>query len=137
MHPVAMQITEIIPEAFHAALVLTGSVEGAERTLIDATARIASDGSREAFLAETARAAATHEAVPDKSPLLIPRELQALFLLPTTCRYCFVLLVLLRFDLETCSQILNLSADDVKEALDQSLLDLPKVQSAMCRAGIN
>jgi hypothetical protein len=137
MYSIEMEIAEALQEAFRAALVLTGSIENAECTLMDAIATIGPDGSREALLLETARAALTCKALPDKSSPPVPPELQALFLLSPRCRYSFVLLVLMRLDLKSCSEILRMPANEVKEALCQSLQDLHKVQSAMPPGRIN
>jgi hypothetical protein len=137
MHTIKREITESLHDAFRAALVLTGSVENAECAVTDVIATIGSDCSRGALLAETARAALSYEGLPGKSRIPLPPELQALFLLSSRCRHCFVLIVLMRLDLEACSEILGVSANEVKEALDQSLRDLHPVQTLMDRPGMN
>lgn len=129
MYTLEMEITETLHESFRAALVITGSVEGAEHTLRDAIATIGSDGSRDVLLMQTARSALQYQTFSDELPPVFPPELLALFLLPPTSRYCFVLRVLMRFDLATCCEILKLSKDEVEEALDQSLRDLPRLRS--------
>src|SRR5713226_7442317 len=117
-----MEIGEALDESFRAALVLTGSIERAECALTDVINALGSDLSRNALLVETARSVIQHTAFSESSSIL-PMELQALSLLSSTRRYCFVLRVLMGLDLETCSDILRLSREEVEEALYQSLLD--------------
>ena len=123
---VETEINEGLQQSYRAALVLTGSVERAEHALTNAIAALGSDCSAEALLVETVRLAVEHNAFSPQAPPIFPVELQALFLLSPTRRYCFVLRVLMRFDLETCSSMLKLSRKDVGEALCQSLLELPR-----------
>jgi len=127
MIAVETEMNHALHEAFHAAFILTGSCEGAALSVEASLGMISADFSREALLEETARAAVwCHTCASEPSPVL-PQELQALFQLPSTSRYCFVMHVLMGFDLETCSKILRLSRDEVEEALYRALLDLPRV----------
>jgi hypothetical protein len=123
---VAMEIDEALHQSLRAALVLTGSVEGAECAVTNAIAALGSDCSAEALLLETARSAVEHNTFSAQVSPMLPAELQALFLLSPTRRYCFVLRVLVRFDLETCSRILKLSQKEVGEALCHTILELPR-----------
>ena len=123
---VEMQIEEALHESLRAALVLTGSVEGAECAVTNAIATLGQDCSAEALLVETARSAFEHNSFSGELSSILPVELQTVSLLPSTSRYCFVLRVLMHFDLETCSDILRLSRDKIEEALYQSLLQLPQ-----------
>ena len=69
-------------------------------------------------------------------PSSLPPELQRLFLLSSVDRKCFVLRILMGLTLEMSSGILNLSRDEVDEALCHALSDLPRlagVQSSLAR----
>lgn len=123
---VEMEMGEAFYESFRAALVLTGRMESAERAVADAIAAVGSDLSANTLLVETARSALQHTNRSNESSSVLPLELQALFRLRPTGRHCFILRVLMGFDLELCSAILKLSRPDVEEALCQSLLDLPQ-----------
>jgi DNA-directed RNA polymerase specialized sigma24 family protein len=129
MYTLELEMREALHDSFRAALVLTGSVERATRTVRDAIAMTGSDWSRDVLLVRTARSALQHQTFSDELPPVFPPELLALFLLPPTSRYCFALRVLMRFDLATCCEILKLSKDEVEEALHQSLRDLPRLRS--------
>ncbi len=94
--------------------------------MTNAIAALGSDCSAEALLVDTARSAVEHNTFSVQLSPMLPAELQALFLLSPTRRYCFVLRVLMRFDLEACSKIMKLSRKEVGEALCHSLLELPK-----------
>jgi hypothetical protein len=122
---VAVKIDESLQRSFRAALVLTGSVEGAERAVTDAIAA-ASDLSADTLLLETARESLQHSTHSDGLPSCLPPELQAIFRLDPTRRHCFILRVLVGFDVQTCSEILNLSRGEIEEAIYESLLDLPR-----------
>lgn len=126
-------------ESFRAALVLTGSVEIAERAVTNAIATLAPEWSAKALLVETARSAFEHDTFSGELSPILPLELQALFLLFPTTRYCFVLLALMGLGIEICSEILRLSKDEVKQAFHEALLDLPRAAGTFLtlRRGIN
>jgi hypothetical protein len=130
-----MEIGEALSESFRAALVLTGSIEGAERSVTNAISALGSELSVHALFVETARSAFQHPPVSGELSSILPVELQALSLFSPTCRDCFVLRVLMGFDLQTCSEILTLSRHEVEEALYQSLLDLPRAVEYVRCAG--
>lgn len=130
---VGPETCEALDESFRAALILTGSVEVAERSVTDALVALGSNLSEQDLLVETARLAFQRSAFADESSSILPLELQALARLLPAPRYSFVLRVLVGLDLETCGQILRLSRDEVEEALLKSLLDLPQVlESSRC-----
>jgi DNA-directed RNA polymerase specialized sigma24 family protein len=132
------QVGEALDEGFSAALLLTGSIGGAEQAVENAIDRLGPDLSAEALLAETARSALRQRKCQDDLPAILPLELQALSLLSPADRNCFILRVLMGFDREACSEILKLPQDDVEEALHRSLLDLPMaVESIRRRRPVN
>jgi DNA-directed RNA polymerase specialized sigma24 family protein len=127
------EIDDALHESFRAALVLTGSIEGAERAVTDAIASLGPDCSEDELMAQTARFAFEHTTSSDELSSCLPAELQALSRIPPARRYCFVLRILLGLDVETCCEILTLSRHEVEEALYRSLLDLPRaVESIRC-----
>jgi hypothetical protein len=134
-----VEIGKALHESFRAALVLTGSIEAAESVVTDAITIVGSDVSIDALLVETARSAFRRHSSPAEEsslPSILPLELRALFLLSPTCRYCFVLFFLIGLNIETCSEILRLSSDEVEEALCESLHTLPRaVESVRCVDG--
>ncbi len=113
-------------DAFRAALVLTGSIDGAELAMMKAIDALEPDCSRDALLMETVRCAVRHETLPGEWCSSFPPELEAISLLPETDRYCFVICILVGFDRDTCAEILGLSREDVEAALLRSLIDLPR-----------
>ena len=119
------EIREALDESFRAALVLTGSVEVAERAVTDALVAVGANFSARSLLIETARLALQPGPLAGESSSMLPVELQALARLLPVRRYSFVLRLLVGLDLEACCQILRLSRDEVEEALWKSLLDLP------------
>ena len=118
--------------AFPAALLLTGNMHDAEQAVENAITASGSDFTAEALLVETVRSVMQLPTCRDETHSILPRELQALSLLPPKGRNCFVLRVLLGIEREACTQILELSGDDVDEALHQALLDLP-LAAGTCR----
>ncbi len=130
-----IEIDEALHQSFRAALVLAGSIEDAERAVTNAIDMLESDLSADALLAATARSAFQSSTFSEELSSFLPLELQALFLLLPTPRHCFVLRILLRIDLETCSEILRLSEDEIQEALYQSLLRLPRAVEFIRPAG--
>ena len=92
-----------------------------------------SDLSADALLVATARSTFQSSRLSEELSSFIPLELRPLFLLPRTRRYCFVLRMLMRFDLETSSKILKLSQKEVGQALCESLLDLPRAAESIGR----
>jgi hypothetical protein len=130
-----VEIGKTLNESFRAALVLTGSIEGAERAVTNAIAALGSGLSAHALLVETARSAFQQRPCSGASSSILPVELQAVANLFPTHRYCFALRVLVGFDLKTCSEILTLPRYEVEQALCQSLLDLPRAVEYMRCAG--
>jgi hypothetical protein len=78
---VEMQIEEALHESLRAALVLTGSVEGAERAVTNAIATLGQDCSAEALLVETARSAFEHDSFSGELSSILPVELRVVSLL--------------------------------------------------------
>lgn len=110
-------------ESFRAALVLTGSVEGAERALDEAIAVSGSEISPHGLLTETIRSI-LRGTIGKESAL--PLELQALALLAPIARCCFVLRLGVGLDLQTCSEMLGISTGEVEDALCHAVVELPK-----------
>jgi len=124
-----IKIRETLCEAFRSALVLTGSIEAAERAVADGISTLGSDLAGDTLLVETARSAIQRRAVySDQSEALsiLPPELQGLFRLSPIGRDCFVLRVLMGLTSEVSAGIMNLSKDETDEALYCALLDLPR-----------
>jgi hypothetical protein len=116
-------------QALHESLALLSFSLGvlkAPSVVTNAIATLGQDCSAEALLLEAARSTFEHNLVSAELSSILPVELQTVSLLPSTSRYCFVLRVLMHFDLETCSDILRLSRDKIEEALYQSLLQVPQ-----------
>ncbi len=136
-----MTVEAYLRNGFLAALMLTGTIEGAERAVSDAIATSGCGGGVAELLVATAKCAVTQ--LQDECsrqaeiPSSMPPELQRLFLLPWAGRICFVLRMLLGFTAETSSEILNLGKDEVDEALCLALSNLPRlaeIQSALIRS---
>jgi hypothetical protein len=126
---VEMKTGETLHEAFRAALVLTGSIEAAECAVTDAIATLGPDFAGDTLQVETARSAIQHRTNFSEQPeaiSMLPVELQALFLLSSTSRDCFVLRALMGLTSEVSAGILNLSKDEIDEALCEALFDLPQ-----------
>jgi len=124
-----INMEETLYEAFRAALVLTGSVEAAERAVADGISIVGSDLAGDTLLVETARYAIQRRAEysdQQEGLSLLPLELTALFLLSPICRDCLVLRVLMGLTSEVSAGIMNLSKDEIGEALYCALLDLPR-----------
>jgi hypothetical protein len=128
-------ITEIhVGKAFHVALLLTGSIEAAERAVSDSIATSGCGVTGDQLLIATAQdlIQLRDQFLPRAEALSsLPIELQRLFLLSTVCRYSFVLRMLLGLTVETSSKILNLRGDEIDEALCLALNDL----SCLARTG--
>jgi hypothetical protein len=126
---VEMKTGEALHEAFRAALVLTGSIEASECAVTDAIAVLGSDFAGDTLLVETARSAIQRRANSSEQPetiSMLPVELRGLFLLSSTSRDCFVLRALIGLTSEVSAGILNLSKDEIDEAMCEALLDLPQ-----------
>jgi hypothetical protein len=122
-----MTVETYVRDAFLAALMLTGTIEGAEQAVSDAIATSGCGGGVAELLVATAKCAMT-QLQDDCSrqadvPSSLPPELQRLFLLPWASRSCFVLRMLLGFSAEMSSEILSLGRDEVDEALCLALSD--------------
>jgi hypothetical protein len=126
---VEMKIGEALDEAFRAAFVLTGSIEAAERAVADGITTLGFHLAGDTLLIETARFAIQRRAEFSDEPealSILPLELQGLFLISTICRDCFVLRMLVGLTAEVSAGILNLSKEEIDEALYCALLDLPR-----------
>ena len=121
-----VELGQSINESFRAVLVLTGSVEVAERAVTHAIDDVGPDDLRNALILESVRWAYRHTSGFGKLCPTLPRKLQVLSFLEPIPRYCFVLRLLVELDARTCSQILKLSSREVDEALYQALLNMPK-----------
>jgi hypothetical protein len=119
-----VELGQSINESFRAVLVLTGSVEVAERAVTYAIDDVGPDDLRNALILGSVRWAYRHTSGFGKLYPTLPRELQVLSFLEPIPRYCFVLRFLVG-DARTCSQILKLSSREVDEALYQALLNMP------------
>ena len=127
-----------VRDAFLTALMLTGTIEGAEQAVSDAIATSGCEGGVTELLVATAKCAMTQlqdECLRQAEiPSNLPPELQRLFLLPWASRNCFVLRMLLGFTAEMSSEILGLGREEVDEELCLALSDLPRlagIQSAL------
>ena len=136
-----MTVETYVRDAYLAALLLTGTIEGAEQAVSDAIATSGCGGGVTQLLVATAKCAMTQrqdECLRQAEiPSSLPPELQRLFLLPWASRRCFVLRMLLGFTAEMTSEILSLGRDEVDEALCLALSDLPRlagIQSALIRS---
>ena len=136
-----MTVETYVRDAFLAALMLTGTIEGAEQAVSDAIATSECGGGVAELLVATAKCAMTQgqeECLRQaEKPSSLPPELQRLFLLPRASRNCFVLRILLGFTAEMSSEILSLGRDEFDEALCFALSELPRLagmQSAVTRS---
>jgi DNA-directed RNA polymerase specialized sigma24 family protein len=120
-----LQLAEMLDKAFPVALLLTGGVASAERAVESAIEHSGPDSSTESFLVDTVRWAVRPGEWQDELPSTVPPELRALSLLSPAARNCFVVCILMGFDCEACSGILEVTLDDVKNAIHRSLLELP------------
>jgi hypothetical protein len=81
------------------------------------------------LLVETAKSAilrrADFPAQLKQAPSHLRLELRRLFLLAPVSRDCFVLRVLLRIPLATCSAVLHLTMHEIEEVLCAALQELP------------
>ena len=128
------EVEEALRRAFRAALLLAGGMRGAERAVKQAIDGLGPDFTPEDLLVEAVRSAVQPPKWQDDMHPGLPQELRALALLSPRGRNCFVLRLLLGIDRDACSEILELSRDEVDEAIHQSLLDLnPAVESVGCR----
>lgn len=118
---------QALVRAFPAALVLTGSMGGAELAVENAIDRLTPDFTAEELLLETVRFAVQLPKWQDDARPILPQELQALSFLCSKARNIFVLRFLLGFSSEACSEILGETRDDVDEALYQSLANAARV----------
>ena len=124
-----IKISETLCEAFRSALILTGSIEAAERAVADGISTLGLDLAGDTLLVETARSAIQRRTEYSDQPealSILPLELQGLFRLSPIGRDCFVLRVLMGLTSEVSAGIMNLSKDETDEALYCALLDLPR-----------
>jgi hypothetical protein len=121
------EIREALHESFRAALILTGSDQGAAQAVTSAIPMLGPDGALQDLPRETARAAVADRAFEGESFAALPLELRALSLLLPLRRNAFVLRILMRLDLETCADILKAPRMKVEEAVCQSLFDLSQM----------
>lgn len=120
-----LQIEEGLYKSFRAALVLTGSIEAAERAITIAINSLGTEFSAHELLVRTAQSALLGSTFSAKPCSVLPLDLQALSLFSPMRRYAFILRVLLGLDLETCSEILRLFSKEVEEAVHELLPELP------------
>jgi hypothetical protein len=126
-----MTVETYVRDAFLAALMLTGTIEGAEHAVSGAIATSGCGGGMPELLVATAKCAVLqlreerlrHAEIPSS----LPPELQRVFLLRWVSRNCFVLRMLLGFTAEISSEILNLDRSEFDEALRCALSDLPRL----------
>jgi hypothetical protein len=128
-----------VRDSFLAALMLTGTIEAAEQSVLGAIATLGCGVGVDQLPVATAKCAIE---IPDaclpglEIPTSLPAELRRLFLLSSVGRKCFVLRILMGLTLEVTSGILNLPKDEVDEALCRALSELPGlagIQSALPR----
>jgi DNA-directed RNA polymerase specialized sigma24 family protein len=128
------KISKAVDKAFRAASMLTGSTEVAQNAVLDGIAaselgNIVDD----VLILEAAKSAIQRRAdFPGQSkqaPSHLPLELQRLFLLAPISRDAFVLRVLLRIPLATCSAVLHLTIQEVEERLSAALQELPFLEA--------
>jgi hypothetical protein len=74
------EIRQVLQESFLGALVLTGTIEGAERAVTNAIAALDPDCSPEALLVEATRSALKHNTSSGESSSILPVEEKALHL---------------------------------------------------------
>ncbi|SRR5258708_24727334 len=124
------EIFNALERAFLPALLLTGSVEGAEAAVLDGIAAFESDHiSRDSILLRTVRSAIQLHG--DRSDQfartfsILPFELRRVLLLAPNLRRSFVLRVLLGMTPEICSDLLHLTVHEVEGALRKGLQELP------------
>ena len=116
-----------VGEAYLAALMLTGTIEVAERAVMEAIATSGCGVALDELLVATAKYAIHFGGSPvAEGPPCLPPELQRLFLLSSEGRKCFVMRMLMGLTPETSSEILNLRRDQADEALCRALSDLPE-----------
>jgi hypothetical protein len=120
----------VLVEAFRAALLVTASAEAAEQAVLGGIAalefgHIAND----TLLVETLKTVIQRRddfpGQPEPTRLRPPPELQRLFLLAPISRDCFMLRVLLGIPIGTCSRILRLGIDEIRDVLCAALQELP------------
>lgn len=121
-----------LDQAFHAALLLTASVEAAETAVLDGITALGPDQvPGHGFLLQTMKSASRQRAdSPDQfddALSMVPLELRRVLLLHPYLRRCFVLRVLLGITPENCSEILHLAAGEVEDAACMAMQELPFV----------
>jgi hypothetical protein len=133
------EVSNALDGAFHAAFMLTGSIQAAEHAVLNGIAATECYGAGDnAFLFETVKAAIQRR--PDslhqsrQPPARLPLELRRVFLLTPTSRDCFVLRILLGIAMETCSRILYRGVEEIEDVLCAALQELPHLE-ARNRAG--
>ena len=123
-------VSKALGEAFCAASMLTGSTEVAETAVLDGIAAFEFGNTvDDVLLIETVKSAIQRRAeFADQSEQALsrlPPELQRLLLLAPISRDSFVLRVLLGMPPATCSGILHLTIQEVKDVLRAALQELP------------
>ena len=119
-----------LDEAFRAAFLLTASADVAEHAVLDGIAALESGHMvDDVLLVETVKSAIQRRAdFPDqleRPPSHLRLELRRLFLLTPVSRDCFILRVLLRIPLATCSAVLHLTTSEFENVLCAALQELP------------
>jgi hypothetical protein len=126
------EIFKALDKAYWTALLLSGSTEVAETAVLNGIAAIEFDYfSGDGLVLETAKSAIRRRSYfkdqLDPAFSLLPIELRRVLLLAPSRRYCFVLRALLRVPPEVCSRILDLSVQQVDDALRRGMQELPLV----------
>ena len=127
------RVENTIIQAFWGALLLTGSVEDGEsavleaiesydceepieRTLLWQVARVCLER-RERFLISSTKIQSLLESA-------VPSEFRAVLNLSETLRRCFVLCVLMRLPLDSCTSLLKMNRDESNEHLGRAYCEL-------------
>ena len=127
------ELFKALDKAYWTALLLTGGPEVAESAVLDGIAFLEFDHiSGDSLLFETVKSAIrrcpyfTNQF--EQAFALLPLELRRVLLLAPTRRHCFVLRFLLGVPSEVCSGILDLSVQEVDDALRTGIQELPLVE---------
>jgi hypothetical protein len=128
------KLTEVLDRAFLAALLITGSMDGAEEAIldgIDALDGAMPNGLLPAML-KSAIERGDHRSgeIQDILPGL-PLELRRILLLNPDLRACFVLRVLLGMPSETCSEVLRIPISELGRRVSDAMQQLAVLGSAI------
>ena len=118
---------DALREAFLAALVLTGSMDAAERAVSSAIATLDPDPTRETLLIESVKLA-IHNSDSTKhvtSCAGLPPEIRRLFFLSPVSHRSFVLRILLGLQAVVCSAVMKMSEAEIAVELSIAMIELP------------